>query len=977
MHPQRLLQMKRRPGRFLLAFFLPVLSIFLSVHGGQARLLSNARNARALSESPPRKAPSALWPHERSDLAPDPAVHFARLENGFRYVLMKNRKPKGRVSMHLDVQVGSAHEDDDEQGIAHFLEHMVFNGSTHYPPGELVKYFQRIGMQFGPDANAHTSYFETVYDILLPKADVKSIDEALVIFKDFAQGALLLESEIDRERGVVLAEKRERDSAAYRTYVKVMKFEFQDSLLSRRFPIGKEEVLLKLNREKVKRFYDRWYRPDKMILVMVGDFDIQSVASRIDRRFEDLRVRGAIRSDPELGKIRHQGIKPFYHFEAESGGTEVSIEVIKQVPRRPDTEALKVAAWKREVANRIVQDRLDAVLAAPDPPFSSASISSGLFLSRIEYAQISAECQPDQWERALAVLEQTLRQALEFGFSTSEVRRVKREIAAEMDRAVRGAATRNSRHLARKLIAGLNNGRVFRSPRQEKALFEAAAPGLTPEGVHEAFKAAWKANHRLVLVTGNADLSESGGAAEARIRRAFEQSQEVVVKRPESPKTVRFPYLPEPKQTGKILQKKEIPDLGILQVDFENGLRLNLKRTDFAANTVQATLAFGFGRSAEPENRPGLGIFTEALINESGVGRLNRHELDQALADKNTSVFFRVAEGHFALKGTTVTKEVRLMFQLMRSYLLDPAYRREASRLVMERFRQVYAEMDHSVETARRLLGPRFLAGDDGRFGYPPPEAFRHLSLADARDWLSVFLKKARLELSVVGDMDRDAVLALASRYFGSLPARPGLVRPRPVSGIRFPAGKTRIFPVDTKIPKALVVLAYPTEDLWNIRRTRRLNILGEVLSERLREGIREKQGAAYSPVAYHQPSRTYTGYGVLFAMVYTTPGTVNRLISEIQAIAATLARSKITVEELQRTVGPVKTSIKDMRRRNGYWLNTVLTGSREHPEQLEWSRTLLSDYAAISPEQISRLAGTYLRNNRAAIMVFKPKKPL
>jgi zinc protease len=193
------------------------------------------------------------------------------------------------------------------------------------------------------------------------------------------------------------------------------------------------------------------------------------------------------------------------------------------------------------------------------------------------------------------------------------------------------------------------------------------------------------------------------------------------------------------------------------------------------------------------------------------------------------------------------------------------------------------------------------------------------------------------------------------------------------VTGIRFPAGQTRRFSVDSRIPKTLGVVAYPTEDIWDIGRSRRLNVLAEVLSEKMRVSIRETQGAAYSPVAFHRPSRTYTDYGMLWAMAYTRPEDIPGLISTIQSIIARLARTAIPKEELQRAKDPILTGIRDMLRRNNYWLDTVLTGSRTHPDQLEWSKTILSDYTAITAKEISELAAAYLIKDRSAVMIIKP----
>ncbi len=781
------------------------------------------------------------WPHEETDLLPDSHVLYGKLENGFRYVVMKNREPKDRVSLHLNVQAGSAHETNDELGLAHFLEHMLFTGSTHFKPGELIKFFQNIGMQFGPDANAHTGFLETVYDILLPFGDEKSLADGLLVLKDYSEGALLLPSEIDRERRVVLAEKRSRDSASYRTFVSTLQFELPDTLLPKRLPIGTTEVITNAGQKRLKLFYDAWYRPDKLVLIMVGDVDPELASSLIKKKFSDLKPRSPVRKDPEIGEVNHKGMKSFYHFEKESGNTRISIEILKKINKRADTALARKKVLTQDVADQMVQNRLNTILSQPSPPFSSASIGSGIYMRQLEYAQIEAECSPDNWEKSLAIIEQTLRQALNHGFMKAELDRVKKDLTAEFENAVKKASTRNSRVIARKIIGHLNNARIFQSPKQEIDLYLPMIQSLSLAEVHRAFTKTWAADHRLVLVTGNVDLNGKGLTPERLILNSFKRSKETAVSSPKQLSAKTFPYSKEPEIQGNIKSRMELNDLGIVQVNFENGVRLNLKKTDFAANDVRVNLTFGYGRFDEPKNQPGLAMLTEALINGSGVGGLKRDELDQALAGKESSVFFGVEKNHFSFKGKTVTAEIQLMFQLMYAHVVDPAYRKEVYTLVMERFKQQFRSLTHSIDGSMRLAGNRFLAGEDSRFGFPPYEKFQTLTLEQATSWIDPYLKEAHLELSVVGDFDIDKVIALAARYFGSLPKRPGMERPSRSRMITFPEKQSRTIYVPTQIPKGLVVVAYPSDDLWDIGQTRRLNILGEVFSERLWERIREK----------------------------------------------------------------------------------------------------------------------------------------
>ena len=554
-------------GFFVLAVVFPVIVLF------QAAVFPGTANAASVgvSEMP-------CWPHGKSDLYPDPAIVFGKLPNGFRYVLMENHEPKARVSMHLNIQAGSMNESDHEQGLAHFLEHMLFNGSTHFKPGELVKYFQGIGMQFGPDANAHTGFYETVYDVLLPEGDREDLKKGLVVLKDYAQGALLLQSEIDKERKVVLAEKRTRDSASYRTFLSTLNFELPDTRIPERLPIGKENIIKSADRSLLKKFYDTWYRPENMVIVMAGEFSPGTAVSLIKESFSSISARAPRKPDADIGEINHKGIKPFYHFEKEAGNTTVSIEVISKSDKTSDSFALQKKRLLKDIADRIVQDRLDAMVGKPGTPFTSATISSGIYLQQVEYAAITADCSPENWEKTLSVLEQTLRQAVEHGFTKSELKRVKKDFLSGLDNAVKKASTRNSRTLAREIISSINNNRVLQSPSQEKALFAPVINLAALKDVHEFFKKAWKPEHRLVLVTGNTRISSGKNDPKDIILSLFNKSRNVKVLPPVEKKSVTFPYLPEPEEKGRIIDKTRINDLGIVRIDFENGVRLNLKK---------------------------------------------------------------------------------------------------------------------------------------------------------------------------------------------------------------------------------------------------------------------------------------------------------------------------------------------------------------------------------------------------------------
>ncbi len=952
----------RKYGHFIKSVLIGVLitAVALQVGCRLAPVVTNPSDS-GLAED------GLLWPHVESDLDPDPAIVFGNLPSGLRYILMENREPVGRVSMHLNVQAGSLQEHAGEEGTAHFLEHMLFNGSTNFKPGELVKYFQRIGMQFGPDANAHTGFQETVYDILLADNSQPSIAEGLTVLSDYAQGALLLETEVERERPIILAEKRTRDSVDYRTWVATTKFEMPETLIPIRMPIGTVPSIEKADSESLRAFYDAWYRPEKMMVVIVGDIQAANVEKMVTKTFAAVRARSAARPAPFFGSIAHRGDQSFYHFEKEAGKTSVSIETLCDSEPFTDNRAYRQKRLVAALGSRILRNRLEARLGKQGTPYTAASAGAGVFLNKVRYADISAESNPANWDKTLVALEVLLRQALVFGFTEAELERVRQDYRAELEHAVKNASTRQSPDLARQIIRKVNSRRLVLSPGQQEELVSALLDTVTLDQVDKAFQESWSAEHRLVLVTGNADLALTGKRPEKLILDVYQQSRARTVKKLPTQVQAKFPYFEIPVKASRVIRTTPINDLGIVKLDLANGVLVNLKQTDFEADQIAVRVDFGRGRSSEPVNMPGLGPLAESVVNESALGGLDKDALERALAGKNLAVDFKVSEDSFYFKGRCVKAEIETLLQLLYAHLTDPGFRQDAFAHSLEKFDQRYLSLEKSINGALTLSGLRFLAGGDGRFGLPARERIAGLTLADVIHWVRPAISQAPLEVSVVGDFDTQAIRELVSRYFGNLPARTreaGTVR----SGLpTFPAGKTLAASIHTRLPKGLTVVAYPTADMWDIKRTRRLAVLAEVLSERLRLGIREKLGAAYSTAAFNRPGRAYKGYGVLIIYVQVAPEKVTAIRDAVHRIVQSVVTTGISEDELKRALEPTVSGIKDIRRRNSYWLNTVMARSRTHPIQLQWSREILADYTSITLPEIEAVAREYLVDGQAA----------
>ncbi len=909
------------------------------------------------------------WPQEKSDLTPDPSLVFGRLDNGLRYVLMANGKPEQRVAMYLNVRSGSLHETEEQRGLAHFLEHMLFNGTTHYPPGTLVEYFQTLGMGFGGDTNAHTSFDETVYNLLLPTNDPHAVAEGFKVLADYARGALLLEKEVDRERGVILAEKRSRDSAATRVSKRQMQFDFAGTLVAEREPIGTEAVLNAADSRLLRGYYDRWYRPENIIVVVVGDIAPEAVKPLLQAAFAPLQGQGTVGDCPDFGRVAEEGTDILVHGEPELGYTGLALTTVFNRTPQADTLSGEIAQLRRFVATHLLASRLKQLEQQPDSPLAQASAQGGIFLQRYGYGTLTARAVAGKWQEGVKLLQGTLHQALSDGFSEAELVRSKREVGALLIKAAQTAPTRDSRELAEGIIRKLNDEEVVLSPDQELALYGPVLEKMTLDEVNAALRQLWSSPRRLVEVVGVLPADLAVDQPEQRVSAAYTDAQQQPLKPWVEEKAASFPYLPLPAQPGKVLEQIEHAQIGVQSYLLAGGVRLNVKTTDYQANQVLVSVQFGQGKESEPQ--PGLALMAQAVIAESGIGQLSNEQLQQALAGSTVELGFKVGPESFSFVGGALTQDFEQLVQLLSHRLHDPAFRSDAFTRSRQGLQRMYGQLINTVEGVQQIEGERFLAGSCPEYGLASWQEVERIDLAQIRSWLAPIFAQEPLEINVVGDIAADKALALISRYLGAEQRQSaGEITDKPPL---FPAGQELRLNAPSTIDRTLLTVAWQTSDFWDIGRTRRLNLLAAVLDDRLRVKIREELGATYSPRVVSQPSRALTGFGLLQGSLIAAPEQAASLAEVIKTVAAGLGEQGVSEDELRRALEPTLTSIKDLKRSNRYWMESVLNLSSRHPEQLQWPLTILEGFAAIKAEELTQLARQYLKPEQAATVIVSP----
>lgn len=952
--------------------FFSIVSLVLATFFGVVATAQPEESAQAAktAQPPPVSCLSTGWPQDKSDLQPDPALIFGKLANGLRYVLMPNKEPKNRVALYLNIQAGSLHETEEQRGLAHFLEHMLFNGTTHYPPGTLVEYFQSIGMGFGGDTNAHTGFDETVYNLFLPSGDTKTVAEGFKVLADYARGALLLEQEVDRERGIILAEKRTRDSAASRVHKQQMEFDFAGTLVARRDPIGTEEVLKSADSRLLRIFYDRWYRPENMIVVVVGEIRPQETVQLLAQAFAGLQGVGEVGPCPEMGKVQEVGTETLVIPEPELGYTNLSLNTVFNHAPRPDTLAWELEQLRQYVAVALLTNRLKQLEQQAGSPLAQAKVHAGVFLQRYGYATLVARVESGKWREGMTLLQTALAQALQHGFTEVELTRGKREVAALLEKAVQTAPSRDSRQVTEEIIRKLNDHEVILSPAQEMALYGPALQTMTLDEANAALRQLWSRSRRLVELVGVIEPEMSAEQAQQELQTLYRANEAKPVAAWVETERVPFPYLEMPTAPAAISSREQFADVGVERVTFSNGVTLNIKPTDFQANQLLLSAQFGRGRQNEPVD--GLGLVSESFLRESGIGKLSKEQLAEALAGTNIALDFKVGPESFSFNGSSLRGELTTLLQLLRHRLQDPVFQPEPFRRSHESLRRMYDQLNGTVEGVFQVQGERYLAGASKEYGLPTWEQVGSIGLAQVREWLAPALEREPLEINIVGDIDPQEVVRQVALVFGGGQRQAGEVSPPPA--VVFPAGQQQNLPVQSSTDKAMLAVAWKTNDFWEIGRTRRLNLLAAVLDDRLRVQIREDLGATYAPQVVSQPSRAHDGFGLMRSSLIVDPQQAESLAKVIKSAAAHLGSKGVSEDELHRALEPTLTSIKDIKRNNRYWLESVLNLSGRHPQQLQWPLSILEDFAAIKAEELTALARQYLAPEQAATVIVSPK---
>ncbi|WP_245653771.1 M16 family metallopeptidase [Novosphingobium rosa] len=938
-----------------------VLAPLAAAKPAPARHATGAKAKEASASKP-------VWAFEKSDVPLDPAWRFGRLPSGMRYIIRPNTTPKGEVMVRMEVAAGSLDESDAERGYAHYVEHMAFQGSTHVPSGEMIRLLERLGLAFGADTNAQTSFDHTTYQLDLPRNDPQLIDTALMLMRETASELTFPAAQTTRERGVVLAEKRDRNSWSYRALENRLNFIAPGARYVARMPIGVTPTLDAATPDTLRAFWARNYVPAKTTIIVIGDIDPAAVEAAIKAHFATWKAKpspAAAKAGPiDLANKGHASI----YLDPAS---PERIDITAEGPwlKEPDTQAQRDLDTLRSIGYGIIQRRLQRQATQAHPPFRGASFGTSDMLKAGRNTYLSVETDVGGWHKGLIAATATLRRALDRGFTQAEVAEHIANLKTNAEHAAAAQDTRSNGVLLNNAFGLLREEAVPSTPAATLARIQKLIPHITPQSVLAALKTETVPLTEPLIRFEGPKAPEGG---EAALRAAWDEGVKAALPEEAQQAEVPFAYT-DFGPAGTVAEDHREPDRGIREIRFANGVRLNIKHTDLAKDQVMVAMSLDGGTMLNSKADPLAVIMTQVLGN-GGLGKHSREDLRSMLAGHSYSLGLTNGGDTFISSAGVLPADLDLQMELMAALLTDPGYRPEGEEPFRQSIDTMFAQSRSTPGAALVSQLGGILSDGDPRFTRQPIEAYRAQNFARLKATISDRLAHGAIEIGIVGDVNEDKAIASVAHTLGALPVREAGFQPYAERRTRpFTANHTlRIVRHAGAKDQSLVYLVWLTRDDSDPQEKQVLNMLERVVRIQLTETLRQKLGKAYSPGSSSENSRIYKGFGLF---------TINASV-DVKDLGATRAAIRETLEALrdhgvsqdvfQRARAPLAESFDNALKSNAGWMGMTMRAQSE-PDHIERNLHAKERLMAVTPAQVQAAAQRYLTDAAAVESVVLP----
>ncbi len=961
---KRMIGMKRIP-------WVPRVVLCAALASTAAPLVAQQRPAK--KPAPPAAATSvaALLRDTSRALPVDPAVRTGVLSNGMRYFIRKNARPKARAELRLVVNAGSVLEDDDQRGLAHFVEHMAFNGTRRFAKSEIVDFIERSGMRFGADLNAYTSFDETVYQLQIPTDSAHLVRTAFQILQDWASGITFDSAEVEKERGVVIEEWRLGRGADGRVRDKQFPVLFRGSRYAERLPIGEKPILEHFPRAALLRFYREWYRPELMTVIAVGDFDPARVEALVRSTLGQVPRRTAGRPRTLFPVPDHDSTYIALTTDPELTSSEVSVYY-----KQPARTIRTVGAYRRSLVEQLYGDmlnyRLDEIRQKPDAPFVGAYSGQGSFVRTKEVYLLGAMVKPGGITRGLdAVLREAKRVALH-GFTAAELARAKATVLRAWEQAYAEREKSESGQYAERYAWHVLQGGPIPGVATEYRLVEGLLPGIRLEETNALARAWITDRSRVILATAPAaDSATAPAVAQLRETMASAWGADVAAY---ADTVSDAPLVAAPPAPGRIVSAARDSVLGTTTWTLSNGVRVILKPTDFKADEVQFTAYGPGGTSNAPDSLALAADFSAEAVNVGGAGPYDAITLRKKLAGKVAGVIPWVAPTQEGVDGSASPRDLATMFQLVWLYATQPRRDSSAFLAAKQGMRAMLANRDLSPDTPFYDTLSVVMAQHHPRVRPLTAARVDSVRLDDAmRFYQERFADMDDFTFVIVGSFAVDSIRPLVEQWLATLPATPRQDRWRDL-GIRPPTGQVERTVRKGIEPKARTLLAFTGPFEFTPANRVAMNALAEVLTITLRERLREALGGTYGVNVSGSPSRIPVPSYSFYVSFSSAPDQVEPLVQAARAEIDALRARGARLADVQKVQETMLRERETGLRENSWWLRR-LAAYDQYGEELRG--VLAGDrYArALTPEMIREAARKWLSGENVVRLTLLPEK--
>ena len=855
----------------------------------------------------------------------DPDVLYGKLDNGLTYYIRENAKPEMRAEFYLLVSAGAVLEEDDQDGLAHFCEHMAFNGTKNFEKHEIINYLQSIGMKFGPEINAFTTQDVTTYMLQkVPMEDPTDLDTALMILRDWAQNVSFEDEEIDAERGVIHEEWRTRRGAMFRMMNEANKVTLAGSKYAERDVIGDIDIIDNASYETLRNFYRDWYRPDLQAVVAVGDFDKELILGKIQTLFGDME-------NPENARVKESFPVPDH---AETRVT-VQTDPEGQYPilqlfykHDPKQEKRSMDYYRQGMVenlfNSMINKRLNELLQSPDPPFVYGFAAYNELVKTKDAYVSMAVCKADAMDRALHALLTENARVREYGFTETELERTKNEFISGIEQQYAERNDQESENYVWQYYSHFYDNEPAPGIEYDYHFMKAFLPAVTLEEVNELGR-KWIRDENKVVVYMLPEREDIAIPTEEHVLAILGEVENTVIE-PWVDRTKDLPLLAQEPAPGKVVKEKKNKKLGTVTWELSNGIKVTLKHTDFKKDEVIMTAYSLGGTSVYGLEDLVSAQQTIPVVMESGLGSFDKVELEKKLSGKIVSVSPFISGDHEGFSGSCSPKDLETMLQLVYLYFNEPRRDDQAFGGYIKRIKAILEN---------RALDPSSALYDTVMVtmaNYHPRVRPMKAELLDEADadrieliYLERFEDPGSFSFYFVGNIDPETARPLVEKYLGSLP-RIKKDESWADNGVRPPKGTIAKEVVrKMEVPKATVFINFSGEyDYDNELDRLRLATLCDILDVRYTESIREEQGGTYGvAVSDGQVHYPYENYQVMIRFD-CDPDNVEKLKGIVYEEIDKLKRSGPLTKDLNGVKENLLKTYHENVEKNAYWLNML-----------------------------------------------------